>query len=203
MYWKPYKWKHPTNIKGLMDEASVKWIDLNGLSSYLQDYRIHLFTPYDVDKSKLSNFKTELGKIVGYVKYSNDKSELDKYVKEANLKLSTKGTDLVNQLTNSKIQYDREEIVDVCKAIDDMLADSRAAGIAEGIEKGLEKGRVEGITAGTMEAWVKAAKTMEMRGLKAAEIAANLGISEETLAEAFEFVEKKEDGSARHEGLRV
>ena len=54
MYWKPDEWKEPVTVKGLMHPEYLNWINNNGLSDYLQDYKMHLFTPYGVDKSELS-----------------------------------------------------------------------------------------------------------------------------------------------------
>lgn len=65
-------------------------------------------------------------------------------------------------------------MVDVCKAIDDMLTDSRD----------------KGYKAGEYNSWVTAAKNMESKGMNSGEIASILGISEETLAEAFEYISK-------------
>lgn len=178
MYWKPDEWKEPVTVKGLMHPEYLNWINNNGLSDYLQDYKMHLFTPYGVDKSELSRFRTELGSIIAYIKYSNNKDELRDYINNTSMQLTSKGTDLINVLTNSKLKYNEgQEMVDVCKAIDDMLTDSRD----------------KGYKAGEYNSWVTAAKNMESKGMNSAEIVSILGISEVTLAEAYEFVLKNKN----------
>ena len=52
---------------------------------------------------------------------------------------------VISAVTRTPFKVDEDsEVVDVCKAIDEMMAESRAKGIAQGIEQGILQGRLEG-----------------------------------------------------------
>ena len=59
---------------------------------------------------------------------------------------------VISAVTRTPFKVDEDsEVVDVCKAIDEMMAESRAEGIAQGIEQGILQGRLEGKAEGLSE----------------------------------------------------
>ena len=59
---------------------------------------------------------------------------------------------VIQAITNITLDLSEEvEEVDMCKAIDDMMQDSREEGRAEGIAEGRAKGKAEGKAEGRME----------------------------------------------------
>ena len=52
---------------------------------------------------------------------------------------------VISAVTRTPFKVDEDsEVVDVCKAIDEMMAESRAKGIEQGIAQGRLEGKVEG-----------------------------------------------------------
>ena len=70
-----------------------------------------------------------------YIKYSEDRDALRQVIDSdmAFSHLNKDAADVLNVVTGSKLEYDDEEEVDMCKAIKDMLADSRKEGREESI----------------------------------------------------------------------
>ena len=96
---------------------------------------------------------------------------------------------VIQAVTKVTIDLSEEtEEVDMCKAIEDMMQDSRAEGLAEGMEKGMEKGKAEGLVEGKAEGILFALTSLVRDGIlnvKAAALRANMTES------AFEAAMKK------------
>lgn len=89
---------------------------------------------------------------------------------------------LINELTNSDYHFiEGKETLNMCEAFEGI----KAEGIREGIREGVEIGEYNII--------VQAINNMGSKGMTSAEIAANLGITEEKLSEALKFAEKKDN----------
>lgn len=107
---------------------------------FVPEYNVSLIAPAEIPDENFSKFQTELRIVLEYIKNSNDKEKLRKLVQEnhAYRNVSKKTVDLVNTMTNSNLQYpEREENVDMCKAIEGMLEDSRQEGKIEGKQEGI------------------------------------------------------------------
>lgn len=169
MYWKPDKWCYPTNIKDMYDTDTVRWLEKYGLGEYIQDYRMHLFEPATVSDKVINRFRTELKDVIAYVKYSKSTDALREYNEKNKPNLTRKTVTLINELTNSDYHFiEGKETLNMCEAFEGIKA--------EGIKEGVEIGEYNII--------IQAANNMGSKGMTAAEIAANLGITEEKLSEA-------------------
>ena len=59
---------------------------------------------------------------------------------------------VIRAVTRTPFKVDEDsEVVDVCKAIDEMMAESRAKGMEQGIAQGIEQGIKQGISQGRLE----------------------------------------------------
>ena len=79
-------------------------------------------------------FETELGLVLGNIRYSRDRGRLADYVRgEARFRgVGARSVELINALTDSRLEVPRgEERVDMCKAIEDMREDARNEGARE------------------------------------------------------------------------
>ena len=195
MYWKPSQWKEAKELKDMFDEKVFSWMQANGMSQFIQNYKMNLFEPASATREDLDKFKTELKDVIAYVKYSKNTDELKKYNDIYKPNLSKDTINLINVITNSNYQFQEgKETLDMCEAFEGIkqegIAEGKAEGIAEGKAEGRAEGIAEGIAVGEYKSWVTAANNMEKRGMNDSEIAAILGISEMKLAEAFEYVEK-------------
>ena len=185
MYWKPDKWCYPTNIKDMYDTDTVRWLEKYGLSEYIQDYRMHLFEPATVSDKVLNRFRTEIKDVIAYVKYSKSTDALREYNEKNKPNLTRKTVTLINELTNSDYHFiEGKETLNMCEAFEGIKAEGLKEGIKEGIKEGVEIGEYNII--------IQAANNMGSKGMTAAEIAANLGITEEKLSEALKSAYEKD-----------
>ena len=142
MYFSSHEWDGPTNIKDM-------FIDVDeSVASYLPNYKINLIHPMLPD-SELSKLKSELGIVLQFIKNSNDKKKLmnsleknKKYHKVSNISAT-----LIKETTGLKLKISKEkENIDMCKAVNDLMEDSKKEGIKEGefntIYNFIKKGRM-------------------------------------------------------------
>ena len=112
------------------------------LSKYVPNYTINLFNPFKI--SDYSIFKTDLQIIFGMLQYREDKNALRKYILDnevffSNISLDAAmatGTMLRSDTwfdrAISKYRDEKKEACNMCKAIDDMMMDSKMEGKTEG-----------------------------------------------------------------------
>ena len=147
LYFGAEKWTAPRDLYGMLmaDEEILPFVD---------NYRLHLIAPAEIDDEDFTKFHTELRLALKYVKYSSDKTRLHEIVREDSgyRSLSKKTADMVNIVTGSRLKYaEREEKVDMCLAIEEMRNDAMAEGREEGRAEGREEGRAEGREEGRAE----------------------------------------------------
>ncbi len=123
------------------------------LLKYVQDYRINLIEPAGISLSDLDKFSTSLREVLGYIKYSNDKDKLLSFVTSApNMVIDADAARVINVMTKTHIDIPNDaKEVDMCKAIEDLINDSKAEGRLEGINEGINKGIVRGRNEGVIE----------------------------------------------------
>ncbi|MBR1383912.1 MAG: Rpn family recombination-promoting nuclease/putative transposase [Ruminococcus sp.] len=134
VYFGAESWDAPRSLHDMIK------INDSRLLSYISDYKLNIIVPADIADGDFQKFHTELNLALKYIKYSNNKSELLRAVNEdaAYRSVNKKTVDMLNTLTNSKLSYsDREESVDMCKAIEEIRADGIAEGKAEGKAEGI------------------------------------------------------------------
>ena len=113
------------------------------LLEFVQDYRIFLIDPYKLTASDLEKFSSSLGNVLGYIKYSKDKKALSKFLNDSKVMLmDNDAARVIRDVTNTPIYVpDGKGEIDMCKAVKDLLDESKTEGLAEGEAKG----RAEGI----------------------------------------------------------
>ena len=88
--------------------------------------------PGEMDEEEFKRFHTELGKLLFYIKYSDNKEYLKQKVEQnpEYRSVDVETVDFVNLVTNSKLTYEKgkDGKVDMCQAIEGIRN--------EGIEKG-------------------------------------------------------------------
>ena len=94
--------------------------------------------PGEMDEEEFKRFHTELGKLLFYIKYSDNKEYLKQKVEQnpEYRSVDEETVDFVNLVTNSKLTYKKRKDgkVDMCQAIEGIRN--------EGIEMGMEKGYI-------------------------------------------------------------
>lgn len=111
---------------------------------YVQDYQIHLIDPAKLTEEDLKKFTSSLREVIEYIKYSKDKEKLSRILKD-NLRMliDREAALVIKTITNTAIEIsEKEEKIDMCKAIDDMLSEREARGAAKGEIRGIEIGEL-------------------------------------------------------------
>ena len=109
---------------------------------FLPDYEINLISPNEIDD--FSDFDSDLGVVLSYIKASVDKKELrdltssDKRFR----RVERDAFHVLNEATDSKLKMIvKEGKIDVCTAIKEI----REEGIEEGRQEGVDQTRIESI----------------------------------------------------------
>lgn len=134
-------WDGATSLHEMMN------FPLEKMRDFIQDYKIHLIDPATLKSEELEKFSTSLREVVGCIKYSNDKEKLSSFIRNnPRMTLERNAARVIQAITKVTIDISEEtEEIDMCKAIEDMMQDSREKGRAEGKEEGKAEGRTEGI----------------------------------------------------------
>ena len=134
------EWDGPMSIHEMLSTKNRR------LLRFVQDYRIHLISPGRIADEEFLKFKTDLGKVLQYIKYSKDKEKLYELTHrgERFRNVDVDSANLINVVTGSELEFEVEEgQVNMCKAIDEMRKESRNEGRQEGILKGRQEGILE------------------------------------------------------------
>ena len=118
------------------------------LLDFVPDYRVQLIQPMTLSEDDFEKFHTSLREVLQTIKYSVDAQKLTEYItqNERMHRLDLSAANVINTVAGIglEIRQDRGK-VDMCKAIEDLKAESREEGRAEGREEGHTKGREETI----------------------------------------------------------
>lgn len=127
-------WEAPRNLHEMFDITSEEVL------RYIPDYKINLIAPAEMTDEEINQFQTDFREVMLLVKYSKDKEYLKKLVSEDThfRNMNAKTARVISTVTGIKIELeDAKEEVNMCQAIDEMIADGRAEGRAEGRSLGI------------------------------------------------------------------
>ena len=105
------------------------------LLQYVQDYQIHLIDPARIAPAELEKFSTSLREVMGYIKYSKDKKRLTEFLSDnPRMLMEANAARVIKAVTNTPLEIpEGAEVIDMCKAVEDMMNDSKAEGRTEGM----------------------------------------------------------------------
>ena len=121
---------------GAAASSAGSGLSLQNLSKYIPDYQINLVNA--ADPGKLTRFHTHLQQIFSVIKYNRDKDQLYRYIHENREALrrmdETATLALASVIGEQKrllklLEEEGEEEPDMCKAIDDLIADGEVRGM--------------------------------------------------------------------------
>ena len=173
------KWDGARSIHEMLDTDDPE------LLKYVQDYQINLIEPAGITPSELDRFTTSLREVLGYIKYANDKDKLLSFVTaKQDTVIDIDAARVINVMTKTHIDIpDGAKEVNMCKAIEDLINDSKAEGRLEGRREGRNEGVTEGITRGKYEGAVETLIGLVRDNLiSIKDASARLGISEDAFA---------------------
>ena len=142
LYFGTEPWDGPLSLREMYSINDSKLLD------FVPDYRVQLIQPMTLSEDDFEKFHTSLREVLQTIKYSVDAQKLTEYItqNERMHRLDLSAANVINTVAGIglEIRQDRGK-VDMCKAIEDLKAESRAEGREEGREEGHTKGRAETI----------------------------------------------------------
>ena len=121
------KWDGPRNIREMFSETDPR------IMRFLPDYEINLISPNEIDD--FSDFDSDLGVVLSYIKASVDKKELRDLTSsdERFRRVERDAFHVLNEATDSKLKMIvKEGKIDVCTAIKEIREEGREEGRQEG-----------------------------------------------------------------------
>ena len=133
------EWKGPTRLE---DYFSKEELEL--LGPLMVNVRMLVIDPYTMEEDEFDSLKTDLDLVLKVIKYKSDKDAFCGYIssEERFKKLDEVTAKLVAELIN--VDMDGEDD-NVCKAIEDLIKDSKEEGRIEGEVNAIYKLRRDGI----------------------------------------------------------
>lgn len=177
VYFSPDKWNGPSSLYEMFEWSEVP----DNLKEYIQNYKIILLQPCDIDTDKLDKTESTLGKLMGLIKYSKDENDFNNYIEKNRETFSSfpvYATQVINSVCSLNISeedFEREEMIDVCQAVLEIRRKSK--------EEGKTEGRIEGITEGRIEGKILAYYDL---GMDISDIARRVGLTEEEVIKVLE-----------------
>ena len=133
------EWDGPLSLHEMMSVSDIE------ILSFVENYRIHLIDPAKLTEEQLNKFSTSMREVIGYIKYSKNKDKLLEFLRtDAHRSIEMNAARVIKTITNTPIEVsEEEEEIEMCKAIEDLIAESEARGRAEGETRGEAKGMIE------------------------------------------------------------
>ena len=145
VYWGSEKWERADSLHNIIDFGEDKEL-AEQLKSMIPEYPLHILNLSECQDYE--GFQTELKLLFELYARRNDKQELRKYLEnhEECKRIDEETIWTLGQLANIKqleaYKGKEKEDVDMCKAIDEWLADEREEGLKQGREQGSIAGRL-------------------------------------------------------------
>lgn len=122
-------WNGPKSIHEMLNTTDP------AVLKYVQDYKIHVIAPADMTEDELRKFQSSMREVLNFIKYSKDKRKLAQIMQadaERFKHMEREAVQLLNLVTGAEMEMDEEEeVVNMCKAIQDMRKEERELGQQE------------------------------------------------------------------------
>lgn len=143
IYWGADEWDAPVTLREMYPEGLDERI-----LHYANEYKVNLISPAQMTDEQLDAFRSDLKAVLKFIKHSKDKHELANLVNNNQdyKSLDRLAAQTISVCSGQNFNFPvREERIDVCKAIDDMVTDARNEGINQGISQGRNEAENEGM----------------------------------------------------------
>lgn len=148
----------------------------------ITNYRMNLIDPHRMSEEDFSRMGASLQYVMRFIGVSGNKEAMKKLLgdfKEEYSHMERDAAELLKACTKVEIPIkENEEVVDMCKAWEDMKEECIEKGIEKGIQKGEENGRKQ----------IKAAVKEIKKGYNTVEMLVSRGFSEDIALDAVEIV---------------
>ena len=130
------EWDGPLSLFEMMDVSDPEVL------ACMDNYHVRLIAPAQMSDDEIMKFQSSLRKVMLFIKYSKDKENLSRVLaanEERFREVERRAADVIETITNSGMKYDeKEKVVDVCQAIQEMRKESeqkKAREVAENLYK--------------------------------------------------------------------
>ena len=132
------EWDGPLSLHEMMA------VQDQALLHFVQDYQIHLIDPAKLSAEDLGRFSSSLREVIGYIKYSKDKERLSEFLTDnPRMLLEANAARVIKAVTNTPLEIpEGAEVIDVCKAVEEMMNESEERGELRMLVKQVRKGRI-------------------------------------------------------------
>ena len=128
----PEIWDGPRSLHEMMSTKDPE------LLSLVPDYRIHLVSPREIPQEEFHKFRSSLGDVLSFIKYSKDKEQMNLWLNGPGMqvKFGRKEVDVLNSCVGTKLHMEEaEEEVKVCEAFRLLIEEAAEKAAAEAAEK--------------------------------------------------------------------
>jgi hypothetical protein len=150
LYWGKKKWQTPLRLRDMLDMTALP----ESMKSLVGDYPVHLIHMRSIPDEDLEKMDSDLKYVLGMLKCSGSKRKYEAFIeknKDYFRRIPRSAVDVLDVFMNIKgmmqyLQYieneeNDEEVVDMCKALDDIVKDSEKRGEKRGRQEGRQEGR--------------------------------------------------------------
>ena len=132
------EWDGPLSLHEMMAVKN------KNLLNFVQDYQIHLIDPAKLSAEDLERFSSSLREVIGYIKYSKDKKRLSEFLTDnPRMLIEANAARVIKAVTNTPLDIpEGAEVIDVCKAVEEMMNESEERGELRMLVKQVRKGRI-------------------------------------------------------------
>lgn len=131
LYWGDGKWNAPLSLHEILD------LEGSRLAKFVPDYRLNVISVATLKDMDLTALQSELATVLHFLSRKDDRSAVRIMLAENTKlrKMSVPGAATIKEFANISIIIPEEEgaEVNMCKAIEEMIAEGEAKGRAEGI----------------------------------------------------------------------
>ena len=131
---------------GMADTVTNAYMRKNNIFADAFNYLIYEGKPV-VDSEQLREllvkFTSSLREVMEYIKYSKDKDNLARILKDnPRMVIDREAAMVIKTITNTSIEIaEGKEEIDMCEAVEAMLSESEAKGIEKGMQQGKKRHR--------------------------------------------------------------
>ncbi len=125
IYFGSEDWDAPLSLKEMYSSTN------NVILAHAPDYHVNLIAPKEMSDGEIDEFHSNLREVMLYIKYSKDRSMLDKIIDEnPNFRsMERRAAEVINIVTGSKLKYPKGKgDVNMCQAIQQMREESKIEG---------------------------------------------------------------------------
>ena len=133
IYFGEAAWDGPMGLHDMFQSVEPE------LMRFIPDYRINLIAPARMGEAEFRKFRTDLGRVLEFIKYSREKEKLEAAVhRDAGYRaMDADSYELIRLVTHSNLKAEEKEgKVDMCLAIEEIRRES----VQQGMQKGMQQG---------------------------------------------------------------